>query len=263
VSLTKTAFLVVACAGLAIAPEPAAPRTTVDPDAAGQLIADLYALRESYGEAREELSVPQVRAAMNEQVDALRRLLIRSAELDALLAEPLETLARTAQDVPEPIAIEEQVDAALDRVFAAMDVPLAPRAPTHPKRAAALYSTHCAVCHGRSGEADTVVAHTMVPPPERFADSVPLNRLSPLRAFYAVTYGVHETAMPAFPTLDETDRWALAFYVFALKPAHCEADVPRTTVEALTRATNAQLTSLYGEPAVACLRNPLFARRTP
>lgn len=92
-----------------------------------------------------------------------------------------------------------------------------------------MYSHLCAVCHGPDGKARTPTATQLNPPPAVFAAET-LDSLSPFQAYQTISFGVNDTAMPAFGTLSEQDRWSLAAFLFLLRdnlpaPAGGEAKV--------------------------------------
>lgn len=97
------------------------------------------------------------------------------------------------------------------------------------KRGAELFKVGCAPCHGIDGKANTPVALTLKPSPRVFADPEQMKRLSPFKAFNAVTYGIQGTLMPAFPSYSESDRWSLASHVFTLR-----SDLPPPTNDGRT-----------------------------
>jgi high-affinity iron transporter len=101
-------------------------------------------------------------------------------------------------------------------LLGAYGVTLAPAEPLSLARGAALYVTRCAGCHGGGGAGDGPAGRGLRPPPRNLRDPEERASLTPARAFAAVTYGVRETAMPAFPVLTTSDRWNLAFFVLAL-----------------------------------------------
>lgn len=81
-----------------------------------------------------------------------------------------------------------------------------------------LYAKACASCHGLDGRAAVPVAAEMEPKPSRFTDPETMSKLTPLRVFDTVTFGVTGTPMPSFgDVLTERERWELAFHVFTLR----------------------------------------------
>lgn len=117
------------------------------------------------------------------------------------------------------------------------------------KRAASLYKDNCTPCHGELGRGDGWrVAELIGPKPRDFQDPAMMLRMSPTRAFEAVTNGVKRTTMGAFDLLSNTDRWNLAFYVMSLGYTREEAgqgvkllaevDMLLTTTRSLADLTN-------------------------
>lgn len=131
------------------------------------------------------------------------------------------------------------------------------RSPRHPPDLAqgkALFAQDCAICHGPTGQADTATAKRLDPPPANFHDPEVMATLTPYKAFNVMTFGVSGTPMPAYVTLTEDERWSLAFYLFTLREPPCEKAPPPVSLEALATTNDAQLAALYGQDALACLR---------
>lgn len=84
------------------------------------------------------------------------------------------------------------------------------------ERARELYAQACVACHGVSGNGDGERAHALDPHPANFHDSEVQAKLSPYRAYNALTFGVSGTSMPSFEAFSPADRWSLAFYVLSL-----------------------------------------------
>jgi len=95
--------------------------------------------------------------------------------------------------------------------------------PTHPveipdlERGKHLYQQSCVACHGPDGRADTVTAKQLSPPPRPFSNPDVMDMLSPFKAFNTITFGIENTGMSSYSILSETDRWALASYIFTLR----------------------------------------------
>jgi mono/diheme cytochrome c family protein len=99
------------------------------------------------------------------------------------------------------------------RAFAAPPAP----APALLSMGKTQYEANCAACHGATGEGDGPVAFAVKPPPRNFrkdpfkaGDAVP-------QIFVTVTNGLSNTRMVGYPQLKEEERWALAYYVRALR----------------------------------------------
>lgn len=74
-----------------------------------------------------------------------------------------------------------------------------------------VYEFHCYFCHGYSGDAKTLAARTLDPPPLNFVAAV---GLTPERVEKAVRFGRPGTAMKSFAArLSEGDIAAVAIYV--------------------------------------------------
>ncbi|WP_456447090.1 FTR1 family protein, partial [Thiolapillus sp.] len=86
------------------------------------------------------------------------------------------------------------------------------------ERAAGLYASKCASCHGPLGAGDGPAAAGMEPPPVDFTD-LERYRQRTLQGLYStISHGVEGTAMRAYDDLADNDRWALAFYTGQMAP---------------------------------------------
>ncbi|HRN37397.1 MAG TPA: cytochrome c, partial [Flavobacteriales bacterium] len=82
---------------------------------------------------------------------------------------------------------------------------------------AALYTAHCASCHGASGHGDGPQAASLEPAPRNFHDAEAMAVRSPFGLYNTITLGVAGTSMLAYTGLTEEERWALAFHVADLR----------------------------------------------
>jgi high-affinity iron transporter len=100
------------------------------------------------------------------------------------------------------------------------------RIATHPgalpayARGATVYAENCSQCHGMAGKGDGPGRESMnpkTPAPANFTDPELMAGLSPFKAYNTATFGVDKTAMASFAALPDEQRWAVAFYVMALR----------------------------------------------
>ncbi|UXI66111.1 cytochrome c/FTR1 family iron permease [Tahibacter amnicola] len=173
-------------------------------------------------------------------------------------------------------AVAAKVDAAevarlahglADALLATYGIAVAPRTVPDLSRAQALYVSQCSSCHGLTGHADGPAAAVLSPPPVAFADAARARERSTFALYQVISQGVAGTAMPAFTTLSEEDRWALAFRVGTLAyPPILQRDGEQLwqatpalrerfpNLDAITRITEAELSANLGEqPARAAL----------
>lgn len=101
-------------------------------------------------------------------------------------------------------------------IIAAYEIAVAPKRPPDVTAAKSLYATLCASCHGAQGHGDGPAVSGMKPPPTDFHDAAPMSERSVYALYSTISLGVSGTPMPAFPSLAEDQRWALAFHVGAL-----------------------------------------------
>ncbi len=80
-----------------------------------------------------------------------------------------------------------------------------------------LYQKDCAECHGVVGAGNGLSAPGLGSPPMNFTNGGDMGGISPFKVFNTMGFGVANTDMPEFPTLSESDKWNIAFYVFSLR----------------------------------------------
>lgn len=147
-------------------------------------------------------------------------------------------LFATCQDAPPP---RPQTDPAHGSAFA---------------RGAALFTRHCAVCHGQDGSADTLVASLLVPRPTAFADGlfklVSTQNGMPSDDDLVATLrrGMPGSTMMAFDWLPEDDLLALAQHVRALGVRGRATAIARTA-QAVGRPVTAEQAHAEAERALA------------
>lgn len=87
-------------------------------------------------------------------------------------------------------------------------------------RGKALYGSHCSVCHGASGNADTPVGRLLKPRPRNFADPVEMARVTVDRIYRSIKDGRAGTAMAAWGRiLTETEIGDVIDYIHTLTVA--------------------------------------------
>ncbi len=83
----------------------------------------------------------------------------------------------------------------------------------------AAYGSTCLPCHGATGEGNGPVAFAIKPPPRNFVKDKFKNGDSLPQVFDTITNGLPNTRMVGYPQLADADRWAIAYYVLALRAA--------------------------------------------
>jgi high-affinity iron transporter len=119
-----------------------------------------------------------------------------------------EIVAKT--DAKEVVALARGLQNGLTTAY---DIRIAPASVPDLARAATLYESSCAGCHGATGDGRGPAALGLNPAPTDFTDRGRQSQRSVLGLFNTITLGVDGTAMTAFGNLPDSDRWALAFHV--------------------------------------------------
>ncbi len=202
-----------------------------------------------------KFELDEQRAFLAEAIAIAKSDYVFAASLPRL--ESLE--AQVAKGSPEGVGEVRRTCATLiEEIVEATGIARAPRHPPELARGKTLFEAQCATCHGADGSANTAAAQKLDPKPVSFRQGPRIDSLTPFRAFNTITYGVKGTGMPAFATLAEHDRWAVAFYVLSLRH-RCEGDTPRVALERLANASDTELAKDHGQAAVSCLRTNLPA----
>jgi high-affinity iron transporter len=165
------------------------------------------------------------------QVEQRIRALPPKPDRDAL-AQRAQALQRAILDKREGadvVALAREIQRDL---IAAYEVQVTPRKAPELAGARALYSTHCASCHGTQGEGDGPAASGLDPRPTNFQDAQRAAARSVFGLYNTISAGVGGTAMPAFGHLRAEERWALAFRVSQFSAT----DAQRSAGEAAWRA---------------------------
>ena len=173
----------------------------------------------------------------------------------------LDGIDARVRDGLDPDGVARDCATMVEDVVAFAGLARSPRAAPDLAQGKALYEANCAQCHGLDGGAKTETANRLTPRPASFLEPERIGALTPYKAFNAVTFGTQGTAMPAFLTLDEKQRWAVAFYVFTLRHANetCTHAPPRLSLEDLATTSDDALAQAHGEGELACLRGVMPA----
>jgi high-affinity iron transporter len=146
------------------------------------------------------------------QIEQRIRALPPKPDRDGLAqrAHALQRAILDKRDGVEVVALASEIQRGL---IAAYDVPVTPRKAPDLASAQALYSAHCASCHGPQGGGDGPAASALDPRPTNFQDRQRAAARSVFGLYNTISAGVAGTAMPAFGQLSAEERWALAFHV--------------------------------------------------
>jgi len=128
-------------------------------------------------------------------------------------ADALQQAVADKASEPRIKELAQSIRATLVTVYG---IPVSPKSAPDLARAAELYQTQCAACHGAEGRGDGPAGAALEPAPTDFTEVARYNGRSLLGLHTTITQGVDGTGMAAYgDTLSEKDRWALAFYVGA------------------------------------------------
>jgi mono/diheme cytochrome c family protein len=110
-------------------------------------------------------------------------------------------------------------------------------APGQVLRGAALYSAHCAQCHGGPGFAQSKIGQSMQPVPGPLVDASA--RWQPRELYWITKHGIKMSGMPAWQFhLSEADLWAVVSFMGVL-PTLSARDYARVTAGASAAAAPA------------------------
>ncbi|MFV8783769.1 cytochrome c/FTR1 family iron permease [Microbulbifer sp. SA54] len=165
--------------------------------AAGEVInTDEYAEMQEFSqlllERGAQLPASEKSAAIAEQTQALKQAIDNKATL-AEVQKHTAALRQSLLEISPQLSLPSQL------------LPV--------EETAALYQQNCVSCHGVEGKGDGVVAKQLEPAPTDFHDRERANNRSLLGLYDAISNGIDGTAMAAFQSLDDQQRWSLAFYV--------------------------------------------------
>ncbi len=154
----------------------------------------------------------------------------------------------------DPAGVSADCLSAADDLIATTGMSRAPSVPPDLAEGATLFRQTCAPCHGSTGNGDGPAAASLHPRPASFHSSAVMDGFTPFRANNIIRFGVKGTAMLPFDTLDEKQRWALAFYLFSLRQPECDHTPPRVSLDDLANRSDEDLAKTAGAGEVACLR---------
>jgi high-affinity iron transporter len=193
--------------------------------------------------------VTQDASEYKEQIDLLAEVesALRAAtgvRADSL-ADDVARLRDRARAHARPDEVTATARALHERIVKAFHIQQSPQQVPSLAGGRILFTQLCAQCHGEDGRAKTPRARELKPPPANFHARLLDHSLSPYQVFSVITFGLPKTGMASFETLEEEERWDLAFYVMALRHAG-EPETPpparvRLTLRDLARATDADL----------------------
>lgn len=143
------------------------------------------------------------------------------ARIDGLQDNPAKAqLSKSAALLEAAIANKASADAIATtsrelaaQLVSAYPVPLAPKEIPQLELGKELYSQNCASCHASSGNGQGPAAAGLDPAPIDFTDKERAQDRSLFGLYQVITQGLDGTSMQSFQHLQESERWALAFYI--------------------------------------------------
>jgi high-affinity iron transporter len=176
---------------------------------------------------------------------------------DPIVLMRLRDLEEIIRARATPIEVHETCGALITDIVRVQGLTRAPPAVPDVPQGKELYAKHCAPCHGeRRGEV-TQMAAAMDPRPPSFFLADVMNPLTPWKAFNLTTHGIPGTTMPSFAGLTDSERWAIAFYVFTLREPACSHPVSPVPIELLSTLSDNELVARFGEAQLPCLRRAM------
>jgi len=134
-----------------------------------------------------------------------------------LLIEQATALIELVENRAASRLISERCRQLAARLIDVYGLVTAPRVAPNLATGASLFAQQCASCHGSSGQGDGPAAMALDPAPTNFLDLQRARQRSAYSLYSTISLGVQGTSMTSFAHLDETERWALAFYVAGLR----------------------------------------------
>lgn len=174
-----------------------------------------YALAVSNGkiidqdEYVEQLVVSESALEVGDQVTAIRS--------QPAIRHDIARLIELIKEKAHPKAIKKQALKARDAIYVAAGTATAPRNWPSLIVGKQIFTTHCASCHGATGNGQGAAAPTLASKPMSFLDSARMASMTPLSVYGSVKSGIQNTAMPSFSSLSENELWAVSFYVHSLR----------------------------------------------
>jgi len=155
-------------------------------------------------------------AEMTEFSDTANRIFTDLGSDNTALKTNLETLRNKINSkatVDEIISLTAKVKKEIIEVFDLKTFPLSTPDMTNGKE---LFAGNCTSCHGERGKGDGILAANLNPAPTNFKDPEVFPNLSPIKAYNTMNFGIEGTAMPAFNTFSDKDKWDVAFFLLSI-----------------------------------------------
>lgn len=228
----------------------------------------------SQGEYRE---MQDFAAAVRRQIAALE-----AGKASAGLADQARQLQQLVAGREAPAEVAAAAAALSRQLLQQLDVTVVPRRAPDLRRARALFSDHCASCHGVEGRGNGALAAGMEPAPTNFQDPDRYAQRTLYGLYSTISLGVEGTGMTGYSgQLSEFERWSLAFLVGSLAADKDAAAAgatawqqaagghPLQSLDTLTTTTPEQAGAVWGAAGRSLMAHArthpeaLFADRSP
>jgi len=144
-------------------------------------------------------------------------------EKDALMAAAA-ILTKLIADKGDGAKVSQRACDLQRGLIKAYRIQIAPARAPDLSKAATLYQSNCAACHGATGDGNGPQAAALDPRPTNFQDHARHFGRSVYGLYNTISLGVEGTSMPAFGNLRAEERWALAFFVSQFVSTEDERD---------------------------------------
>jgi high-affinity iron transporter len=181
------------------------------PKEAHHLVSLLFYLETNYPKALQDDKEFELQKTISNDLQTI----VKDLPTHERWEEPLQkikTLIETKGPTEEVKTISRDLQRDLSKEYKLL---LSPNEKPVSGRGESLFKIMCVDCHGKDGSANTPRGKQLKRPPASLIDETVIAPLSPYRVYDLLSFGLGE--MPSFELASVEDRWALAFYIFALR----------------------------------------------
>ena len=132
------------------------------------------------------------------------------------IKQGLETLDTKIKNKGPVLEIQTLTSEIKNSMISEFKISTSPLASPNIDNGSVLFAQNCTSCHGERGDGKGVLAPNLEPAPTNFKDQDVSLTLSPLKVYNTLNFGIEGTSMPAFNTLNDKDKWDVAYYVLSV-----------------------------------------------